>query len=93
MATDFSDVCQSIAAPTLIVTGERHLDRVVPVGSSLEYLKLIAGSRHVTLPSTGHLGLVIKPQVFAEVVSAFITSTSPGSRTIYDGHEATQRTP
>jgi pimeloyl-ACP methyl ester carboxylesterase len=82
MATDFSNVCQSIAAPTMIVTGEPHLDRVVPVGSSLEYLQLIPGSHHVTLTSTGHLGLVIKPQVFAEVVSAFITSTSPGSRTI-----------
>jgi pimeloyl-ACP methyl ester carboxylesterase len=54
------------------MTGEPHLDRVVPVSSTLEYVKLIAGARHVTLPRTGHMGLMLRPEVFAEAVSAFV---------------------
>ena len=34
-----------VAAPTLIVTGERDLDRVVPVDGTLEYAGLIPGAR------------------------------------------------
>ena len=55
------------------MTGEPQLDRVVPVASSLEYVKLIAGARHVTLPRTGHMGLVLRPEAFADAVSAFVT--------------------
>lgn len=92
MARDLTASCRSIVAPTLIVTGERHLDRVVPVARSLEYLNLIPGARHDTLPSTGHIGLLLKPDVFADVVSAFLETPHPDAPTINNEHEATQRT-
>ena len=63
---------RAIPAPTLIVTGEPTLDRVVPVASSLDYLNLIPGARHRTLPSTGHIGLLLKPAAFAGIVSDFL---------------------
>lgn len=64
--------CRTIVAPTLIVTGEPSLDRVVPVASSLEYLALIPGARHEVLPRTGHIGLVMRPEPFASLVEGFV---------------------
>jgi pimeloyl-ACP methyl ester carboxylesterase len=61
-----------IAAPTLLITGEPSLDRVVAHDSSLEYLRLIPHARHVTLPHTGHVGLVTRPHEFAALVDAFL---------------------
>lgn len=72
MATDVRDDCRAISAPTLLITGEPHLDFVVPVASSMTYLDLIRGSRHVTLRGTGHVGLVSKPTEFARIVSGFV---------------------
>jgi pimeloyl-ACP methyl ester carboxylesterase len=74
MRTDLSADCGRIAAPTLIITGEPRLDRVVAVSSSLEYLSLIPGARHSTLTGTGHIGLIAKPHEFAAVVDAFLES-------------------
>lgn len=71
-ATDVRSDCTRIRAATLVITGEPHLDRVVPTASTLEYLDLIPGARHVTLHGTGHVGLVSKPRDFAHLVSEFI---------------------
>jgi len=81
---------RTIAAPTLVLTGESHLDRVVPVASSLKYLQLIQGAQHAVLPDTGHVGLITRPYRFAEMVGQFIEAavaaerrsraTSPASR-------------
>jgi len=67
----FSD-CANVAAPTLIVTGDRALDRVVSVDRTLAYLDLIPGARHVTLERTGHLGSITRPQEFASLVRGFV---------------------
>jgi pimeloyl-ACP methyl ester carboxylesterase len=64
--------CASIRVPTLVITGEAHLDRVVPTSSTLRYLDLIAGATHVTLDGTGHIGLICKPDAFADVVGRFL---------------------
>jgi pimeloyl-ACP methyl ester carboxylesterase len=72
MATDIAAGCARIVAPTLVVTGEPALDRVVPVASSLEYLQLIPGARAVTLPGTGHVGCVSKPREFAALIEGSI---------------------
>jgi pimeloyl-ACP methyl ester carboxylesterase len=72
-ARDIAADCASITAPTLVVTGEPGLDRVVPVASSLDYLTSIVGARHVTLAGAGHLGLVLRPDAFASVVAAFVS--------------------
>lgn len=72
-----SDTCWSeIAAPTLVITGEAGLDRVVPVSTTREYLSLIPGAHHIVLPRTGHIGLVSRPQDFADVVRAFIETST-----------------
>jgi len=60
--------CARISAPTLVVTGERHLDHVVPVEGSSEYLRLIPNARAVVLERTGHLGTITRPDAFAAIV-------------------------
>jgi pimeloyl-ACP methyl ester carboxylesterase len=64
--------CSRITAPTLVITGESNLDRVVPQASTLQYLTLIRGARHVVLPRTGHVGLLTAPQAFARIVGQFV---------------------
>ena len=63
----------AISTPTLVITGEPVLDRVVPVASTLEYLNVIPRSRHVVLRRTGHLGIVSTPEAFARVVGEFLS--------------------
>jgi 3-oxoadipate enol-lactonase len=69
---DVGPDCERIAVPTLIVTGERDLDHVVPVEGSSEYLRLIPHARAVVLERTGHLGSVTRPDAFASLVREFI---------------------
>jgi 3-oxoadipate enol-lactonase len=66
--------CARITAPTLVVTGERHLDRVVPVDGSSEYARLIRGAQATTIERTGHLGSVTRPEEFAAMVERFVRS-------------------
>jgi pimeloyl-ACP methyl ester carboxylesterase len=73
---DFAAMSRKVAAPTLIVTGEAHLDQVVPVGGTREYVDLIPGARAATLEATGHVGLVTRPQAFAELVGGFVSMHS-----------------
>jgi pimeloyl-ACP methyl ester carboxylesterase len=61
----------ALHVPTLVVTGEAGLDRVVPVAQSREYLRLWPHARHVTLARTGHLGAVTRAREFAGLVTAF----------------------
>jgi 3-oxoadipate enol-lactonase len=72
MATDVAAGCSHIVAPTLVITGEPALDRVVPVSSTLDYLALIPGARAVTLAGTGHVGCVSKPHEFAALIGDFV---------------------
>jgi pimeloyl-ACP methyl ester carboxylesterase len=62
----------SVKAPTLLVTGERHLDRVLPVDVTRRYLDDIDLARLVVLEHTGHLGSVTRPEEFAAVVRSFV---------------------
>jgi pimeloyl-ACP methyl ester carboxylesterase len=71
MGADLVSDCQSIRVPTLVTTGEPALDRVVPVASSLDYLRLIPGAEHVQLARTGHLGIVTRPEAYAALVARF----------------------
>jgi 3-oxoadipate enol-lactonase len=68
---DFEADCRRVAMPTLVLTGEENLDRVVPVGSTRGYTRLIPRAEHRTMPHTGHMGLLTKPSVFADIVSGF----------------------
>jgi len=62
----------AVKAPTLLVTGEPVLDRVVPVDVTRRYLDDIDSVRHVVLKHTGHLGSVTRPEEFAGVVQRFV---------------------
>jgi len=73
MTSDVREDCRTIRRPTLLITGEPHLDRVVPVSSTLAYLELICGASHRVLPGTGHVGLVSKPREFARLVGEFVS--------------------
>jgi pimeloyl-ACP methyl ester carboxylesterase len=72
---DFAPDCAHVDAPTLVVTGDAGLDRIVPVETTMRYLEMIPGARHARIPGTGHLGLVTKPEVFAGVVGNFVGAT------------------
>lgn len=77
---DPSGDCARVVAPTLVVTGERALDFVVPRDGTIEYANLIAGARAVTLEGTGHLGSLTKPQAFANVVREFLEDVAAGTQ-------------
>ncbi len=64
--------CERIDAPTLVVSGEPALDHVVSVDGSSQYGRLIRNAQAVRLESTGHLGYITKPALFAEVVKKFV---------------------
>jgi len=68
------DVAAELAqvhTPVLIITGEADLDRVVPVASTRRYLELWPHATAVTLSRTGHLGLITRPDAFAQLVVGF----------------------
>ena len=73
---DFKAVCEQVSAPTLVLTGEPELDRVAPVAGTRSYVDRITDAREMTLNRTGHIGLVTRPQRFAEVVGQFVASTN-----------------
>src|SRR5690606_4254083 len=64
-----------ITAPSLIVTGEPGLDRVVPVDVSRRMLGRLPDSRHAVLSRTGHLGIITRPEAFARIVDEWLTTT------------------
>jgi pimeloyl-ACP methyl ester carboxylesterase len=68
---NFEADCERVTVPTLVVTGERHLDLVVPCEESMSYLDLIHGSSFELFEHTGHLGTVLAPDRFAAIVSRF----------------------
>jgi 3-oxoadipate enol-lactonase len=80
MSTDFVSDCRAIRAPTLLITGDAGLDRIVPVASSLDYLQLIPGSRHVVLPRTGHIGLMTRPDEYARLIEQFVDANPVARR-------------
>ncbi len=63
--------CALVKAPTLVVTGERDLDRVVTYDETMDYVSLIEGARFQLLDHTGHLGIISAPERFASIVSRF----------------------
>ena len=69
---DFRPDCERIAVPTLVVTGEPGLDRVVPVEVTRSYVTMIPGARYEMMERTGHIGLVTRPAQFARLVSGFV---------------------
>jgi pimeloyl-ACP methyl ester carboxylesterase len=70
----FADPRQ-ILARTLVMTGEAALDRVVPVQVSEQYMSELRSAQRVVLERTGHIGLVTRPDTFAEILGRFVDDT------------------
>lgn len=74
----------TVHCPTLVVTGEPTLDRVVPVRLTRDYHRIWPHAVEAVLPRTGHLGLVTKADEFARLVTSFANQnanlTSTGRR-------------
>jgi len=66
--------CERITAPTLIITGERGLDHVVPLEGPSEYARRIPHARVTVLERTGHLGSITRPDAFTDVIREFTTA-------------------
>jgi pimeloyl-ACP methyl ester carboxylesterase len=64
--------CLRVTAPTLVLTGERHLDHVVPVDGATEYARLIPHACAAVIERTGHIGSITRPEVFAALVRDFV---------------------
>lgn len=73
---DFVADCRAVRQPTLLVTGEPGLDRIVPAEASCRMLQWLPAARHVTLPHTGHWGLVTRRDAFAKEVTHFVEALS-----------------
>ena len=65
-----------IRVPTLVLTGDPELDRVVPVRATREYLTLIPHARIERVERTGHLGLITRPDVFTGLVAPFVAEAT-----------------
>jgi len=76
---EFADDAARVAVPTLILTGEPGLDRVVPVDVTCRYRDLIRGACVATIERTGHIGLITRPERFAELVGDFIEREAPSA--------------
>jgi pimeloyl-ACP methyl ester carboxylesterase len=79
-SVDLGPECERITARTLVVTGERHLDHVVPVEGASEYLRLIPNARVSVLERTGHLGSITRPDAFAGMIRDFVRADADPSR-------------
>jgi len=73
---DLSLELAGLTVPTLIITGEPDLDRVVPVESTLQYARLWPHAQIATLERTGHLGLTTRPETFADLLVKFAEGTT-----------------
>lgn len=69
-ATDLRDALPGIAAPTLVVHGERDLRSPVPVGE--EPAARIPGARFVVVPGAGHMVNVEAAGAFTAELVGFL---------------------
>ena len=70
-ALDIEQELARVHCPTLVITGEPTLDRVVPVRVTRDYHRIWPHATEAVLARTGHLGLITKPDEFARLVVSF----------------------
>jgi pimeloyl-ACP methyl ester carboxylesterase len=73
---DWSGTLAEVHVPTLIVTGDPALDRVVPVRLTREYVSLWPHAQIATIERTGHLGVLTRPDEFTRIVAPFVDATA-----------------
>jgi pimeloyl-ACP methyl ester carboxylesterase len=75
---DLQSEVAPVSVPTLVLTGESSLDRVVPVRATREYAAMWPHTQVATIERTGHLGLITRPEGFARIVVSFAERADPG---------------
>ena len=68
---DLEPEIRRIDRPVLVVTGDPGMDLVVPVHVTREYLRLLPQAQGATIARTGHIGLVTRADVFADLIAGF----------------------
>lgn len=66
---------RSIRTRALVMTGEPDLDKVVPVTVTEQYMAELQSAQRVVLDRTGHIGLVTRPDRFADILGRFVDGT------------------
>jgi pimeloyl-ACP methyl ester carboxylesterase len=74
---DFAPDCARVKAPTLVLTGEDHLDKIVPPEITRRYQELIPGAQCIRMGRSGHIGLLTQPARFADIVTGFMHANHP----------------
>lgn len=72
LADDVDTIARRVTAPTLLVTGEDALDKLVPPASTRRYCECIRDTRLARLEGTGHMGVVTRAPAFAALVGDFV---------------------
>lgn len=80
-AVDLSAEVARVRMPTLLITGEPALDRIVPVDASLDYRRIWPHLRVEMLARTGHLGLLTRADDFARMAVPFAERAASRSDT------------
>ena len=71
---DYTNILPTIDVPVLVACGEH--DTIAPLELSQTIAASIPGSELVTVPNAGHVANADNPQVFNEMLSAFLTRFS-----------------
>jgi 3-oxoadipate enol-lactonase len=69
---DFAPDCAQVAAPTLVLSGEDELDRIVPAAVTRQYQTLIRGAQYEKMERSGHIGIITRSKHFASIVGGFL---------------------
>jgi pimeloyl-ACP methyl ester carboxylesterase len=64
-----------VKVPTLVVTGEESLERVISPRATREYAAIWPHARVETLARTGHLGMITRPRDFAALIARFVSES------------------
>jgi len=73
---DLSECMQAIAAPTLLLWGEK--DAATPIADGRKMEQLIKGSRLIVVANAGHFSYLDSPAFVNAVVGAFLQGTRQG---------------
>jgi pimeloyl-ACP methyl ester carboxylesterase len=74
---DLSEYMQTIAAPTLLLWGEK--DEATPIADGRKMEQLIKGSRLIVVAGAGHFSYLDSPAFVNAVVGAFLHGTREGA--------------
>ena len=77
---DLTGEMQRLSLPTLVVTGEEHLDYAVPPALTREYLRLWPHARGEVISKTGHLGMITRPEALRLLLDGFLADVPAVTR-------------